>query len=349
MLARLSRTVDDRRRELRLLVALLAAASAVAMFLAVFVLTAPVGEPFDQLSGEGRSVTLWEAGLRTQGGGSYGWILRILAPAAMAVAFVTGRWWRAALAATTAYSIHWIGSIAEQFENDMAGAGDVFWIFQATRWSDVALAASLVVGCLLLFSATPARQADRSGGWETACAVTALILLSFTWTAQVMVLEGDPFGDGFGWPAGETGTPGPLSSFPLNDLGAVAEFPLRYSSRYLPVVLIVLVVVAMLSGSRRRNPGLRVEVWLGFALAVVADVVQRAPLWYDPSLGGLQVEQQISWQPHLPAVWLLVAAAAAFVLAGWLAKESLDLWREHTGADDVGPPPLAAVEVWSLE
>src|SRR5690606_9924875 len=55
-------------------------------------------------------------------------------------------------------------------------------------------------------------------------------------------------------------------------------------------------------------------------------IVQRAPFWYDDTLGGIADGAKAVWSPDGTALALLVVAAVAFVLAAWLAKASLDAW-----------------------
>lgn len=65
---------------LRVLAAVLAATSAVLAVLTIFVFTVPVIDPDDPTGREIGQGTLWELGLRTTNGGSFGVILRVVAP-----------------------------------------------------------------------------------------------------------------------------------------------------------------------------------------------------------------------------------------------------------------------------
>ena len=176
--------------------------------------------------------------------------------------------------------------------------------------------------------------------------VGGLVSLSYTWAAPVMEVVRNS-AELYGFGATVFGTVGPLQGFPLTDPAALADQPAQYASRYLPVALVMVTAIAMLTGSRRYRPGARFEVWTGLAVGVVADIVQRAPFWYDETLDGITDGAKAVWSPDGTALALLVVAAVAFVLAAWLAKASLDAWTE-SAPDDRGPQP-EPLEVWSLE
>lgn len=259
---------------------------------------------------------------------------------------IRGRWWRAALAAVTVYSVHWIGEIADYFEVDLTGVAEGYRrIHYGSAWSSVALAAALTLGCLLLASTSPGDPSDeRASRWELAFAFGGAALLPFTWAAPVMDLA-NVWVNYTAPPYNDPGTVGPLWGFPLTDLAAVIDHPSQYASRYLPVVLVVVTVLAMVTRSRSCRPWLRLEVWIGLAVGVVADVVQRAPFWYDDSFDGVLDGTRAIWSPNPTSLALLVLAAASLLLAAWLAKTSLDRWRERVA----GAEQLEPLEVWSLE
>jgi hypothetical protein len=311
-LVRAARVVDHRRRPLQLVAAAIAAVAAAATLYSIFFLEIHVA---GDAEGTTKWVTVWSEARRVAPVGSYELLLRVLAPIVLAVALATARWWRPVLVAVTVYSVHWIGHVASlrsllaEIEREVAV---ITWELIALP----ALAAALVLGCLLVVVGRPAVGGRSPGRAEVATAVAAWVLLALTWGRPQMVfrLEGE-----------QAEVHGLLHGWPLRDLGSIADHPAEYTFRYLPVLLLVVAVLAMFTRPGRGRPGVRCGVWLGLAAGAVADAGQRLPLWHDPAPGYFwNVTETGTWSPDLAAFALLVGSAVAAVTAGWLAWQEIE-------------------------
>lgn len=337
--ARIVRAVDRWHRPLRLAAAAAAAVAAIAMFVALFVAEIQVG---DEVTGAPRSATVWSAGLRIASGGSYGLILAVAAPAVLAATLLAGRWWRPTLLAVTVYSVHWLGHIAEYLRLGR----ELVTEFAPLPWqvcSHVALGVALVLGCVLL-AASPAGRPDQQPMFREVVLVTSgLLLWALTWGRPQMSFEMSDLE--------REETFGLLHRLPLDDLDRIVELPLDHLVAYLPVVLVVVASLSMFLTGGRGRPDVRVGVWAGLAVGLLADVVQRLPVWYDtdpfggspgPGSPGGMATIVGTWSPSRASFLLLLAAAIAFVSAAWAAWITIEPTDDE---DPLGPP----LEVFDLD